>query len=217
VAELSFDIRRVEWERFAAVPLLAFGLHVETDQPGAAIENVLLQTQIRIEPARRHYSSKERGRLKDLFGEAKLWSRSLKSLLWTHASLNVPAFLGSCDLDLPVPSSFDFNLAATKYFYGLDDQDIPLRFLFSGTVFLRNQEGNLELGHIDWGKEAAFGMPARVWRAMMDHYYPDSTWLHLHRDAFERLYRYKRDRQLPTWEQALDLLLEGRDGLAELE
>jgi Family of unknown function (DUF6084) len=42
---------------------------------------------------------------------------------------------------------------------------------------------------------------------MMDIYYPNSAWLRLRRDAFERLYQYKRRRGIPTWEQALESLL----------
>jgi len=42
---------------------------------------------------------------------------------------------------------------------------------------------------------------------MMDHYYPDSAWLRLRRDAFERLYEYKRHHGMVTWEEAIESLL----------
>jgi hypothetical protein len=42
---------------------------------------------------------------------------------------------------------------------------------------------------------------------MMDAYYPNSAWLCLQRDAFERLYQYKVQNGIPTWEQALEKLL----------
>jgi hypothetical protein len=41
----------------------------------------------------------------------------------------------------------------------------------------------------------------------MDEYYPNSAWLALQRDAFERLYEYKVRAGIPTWEQALDRML----------
>ena len=41
----------------------------------------------------------------------------------------------------------------------------------------------------------------------MDHYYPNTAWLCLRRDVFDRLYRYKMQRGIPTWEQALECLL----------
>ena len=43
---------------------------------------------------------------------------------------------------------------------------------------------------------------------MMDHYYPNSTWLCLRRDLFQRLHQYKMNAGLPTWEQALERLLQ---------
>jgi hypothetical protein len=50
----------------------------------------------------------------------------MRSTLWTHSSVLVAPFEGSCLVDLPVPCSFDFNVAATKYFAGLQDGDVPL-------------------------------------------------------------------------------------------
>ncbi len=41
----------------------------------------------------------------------------------------------------------------------------------------------------------------------MDFYHPNSAWLCLRRDTFDLLYRYKMQRGLPTWEQALENLL----------
>jgi hypothetical protein len=46
-----------------------------------------------------------------------------------------------------------------------------------------------------------------VWREMMDSYYPNTVWLNLRRDAFERLYQYKTKHGIPTWEQALERVL----------
>ncbi len=48
---------------------------------------------------------------------------------------------------------------------------------------------------------------------MMDAYYPDSAWLSLRRDVFERLYNYKVKRGIPTWEMVLESLVpvEGKD------
>jgi hypothetical protein len=41
----------------------------------------------------------------------------------------------------------------------------------------------------------------------MDAYYPNEAWLHLRRDVFDRLYRYKVSRGIPTWEQAIEGVL----------
>jgi hypothetical protein len=42
---------------------------------------------------------------------------------------------------------------------------------------------------------------------MMDHYFPNSSWLRLRRDVFDRLYQYKIDSGIATWEQAIESLL----------
>ena len=41
----------------------------------------------------------------------------------------------------------------------------------------------------------------------MDHYFPNSVWLRLQQDTFDRLYSYKVHKGLPTWEAALAELL----------
>jgi hypothetical protein len=38
----------------------------------------------------------------------------------------------------------------------------------------------------------------------MDQYYPNLAWLALRRDIFERLYRFKIARGIPTWEQVME-------------
>jgi hypothetical protein len=54
-----------------------------------------------------------------------------------------------------------------------------------------------------------FRLPVKIWKELMDAYYPGTAWLCLERDLFERLYRYKVERGIPTWERALDRLLRG--------
>ena len=62
---------------------------------------------------------------------------------------------------------------------------------------------------------AAFRLPVRAWKEMMELYYPDTNWLCLRRDVFDRLYRYKMRLGLPTWEQALERLLDTSGGGVE--
>jgi hypothetical protein len=122
----------------------------------------------------------------------------------------VCAFEREIVVDLPTPCSFDFNIAATKYFDGLDEGDAPLDFLFSGSVFYREPDGQLQIGQISWTKQNAFRLRVAVWRDLVEHYHPHSAWLCLQRDAFDALYRYKRQQGLPTFERALEDLLERR-------
>ncbi len=171
------------------------------------MQSVALRCQIHIEAQRRRYTSVERHGLRDLFGEPDRWGQTLRPLLWTHVSTTVPEFSGSIAVDLPVACTFDFNVAAAKYFHAMEDDDVPLVFQFSGTVFYASEDGAMQIGQIGWDKEARFRMPARVWREMMDLYYPESAWLRLSRDVFDRLHDYKQSAGLATWEQAIESLL----------
>ena len=109
---------------------------------------------------------------------------------------------------LPVPCSFDFNIAATKYFDGLTEGGAPLALLFSGSVFYRDTADRLQIAQIPWSKEVYCRLSVDLWRQMMDQYYPNSTWLRMPRALFEELSRYKRQRALPTFEAALQRLLD---------
>ena len=114
-------------------------------------------------------------------------------------------------MNLPVPCTFDLSLAATKYFDALEDGDLPLCFLFSGTVFFEPDEGGLQVAQISWEKEATFRLPAATWQGLIDLYYPNTAWLCLRKDVFDRLDCYRRDNGLPTWERALEHLLAARE------
>src|SRR5262249_23302363 len=131
----------------------------------------------------------------------------MRSMLWTHSSVVVPPFTGEQVVDLPVPCTFDFNVAATKYFHALPDGEVPLSLLFSGTVFYEAADGRLQIAQISWEKEARFRLPVKVWNDMMADYYPNGAWLRLRQDIFDRLYRYKVAHGLPSWEQTFEHLL----------
>jgi hypothetical protein len=202
--DLNFQVEGVKVVANAATPMLAFKLRLSAANPEQVIHTVALRCQIQLEVTRRKYSAEDQERLLDLFGEPSRWGQTLRSLLWTHANLVVPSFTGSTLADLPVPCSFDFNVAATKYFEGLSEGDVPVCLQFSGTVFYAGPEGNLQVAPISWDKEARFKLPIKIWREMMETYYPNSAWLCLRKDVFDRLHRYKVIRGIPTWEEALE-------------
>ncbi|HVS38676.1 MAG TPA: DUF6084 family protein [Gemmataceae bacterium] len=210
--ELSFAVESARAEPFAAAPLLLFTLRVHQAAPVVPIHSVVLRCQIRIEPGKRPYAASEKERLHDLFDAPDRWRQTLRPMLWTHASVVLPPFTEGVTADLPAPCTFDFNVAATKYFHALEDGEAPLTFLFSGTVFYEGDDGALQVAQIPWDREAAFRLPMRTWREMMNRYYPNSAWLCLRQDIFDRLYRYKSRRGLPTWEQALESLLPDEKG-----
>jgi hypothetical protein len=206
--DLSFKIETATVVPFAAVPMIAFQLQINNAIADETIHTIALRCQIQIEVTRRRYQLGEQERLLDLFGHPDRWSQTLRSLLWTHASVVVPGFEGaSTVVDLQVPCTFDFNVAATKYFEGLTDGEIPLNMLFSGTVFYTSEDSPLQVAPISWEREARYKLPVKLWREMMDSYYPNSVWINLRRDIFERLYRYKIQHGLLSWEQALEQVL----------
>ncbi len=209
--DLNYQVEAAEPQHFAAAPLMLFKVRLtEAVRAGAEATPIragVLRVQVQIEPARRRYAAAEQDRLSDLFGTPDRWGQTLKPLLWTHVSAAVPPFTGTGTMDLAVPCSADFCLAATKYFAALDGGEVPLCFLFSGTLFYETAEDGLQVAQVPWDREAYFRLPAATWHALMEHYYPNSSWLSLRRDVFDRLNQYRNRQGLPTWEQALERLL----------
>ncbi len=205
--ELNFEIFEAEALPYAAAPTLIFKLGISNAKADEAIHTIALQCQIMIESVRRRYSAAEQAHLRDLFDEPERWSQTLRTMLWTHASVTVSSFTERTTVNLPVECTFDFNLAATKYFAGLEDGEVPLLLQFSGTCFYAGANGLLQVAQIPWTMETKFRLPVRVWQEMMEIYYPNSAWLQLRRDVFDRLHNYKIRHAIPTFEQVLEKLL----------
>jgi hypothetical protein len=53
-------------------------------------------------------------------------------------------------------------------------------------------------------------MPVSVWRQAMDRHFPNTAWLRLGRESFDRLTAYKARHAFVSWDAAIDSLLEGR-------
>ena len=204
--DLSFHVEESNALPYAVSPTLAFKVRV-TNATIEPIHSVMLRCQIMIAATARRYSEGERARLLELFGEPERWNETLRSMLWTNTNTVVPAFNGSTVVDLIVPCTFDFNVAATKFFAGLEGGTAPLSLLFSGTVFYAREDGSLQATQIPWEKEASYRLPISAWKQMMNIYYPNSAWLTLRRDVFDRLNSYKIRNGLPTWEQTIERLL----------
>jgi hypothetical protein len=205
--DLTITVEGVSPVPFSVSPTLAFGLHIVNANAAEDIHTVVLRCQIQIEVTRRRYSGPDQEKLRDLFGEPERWGQTLRSMLWTHASAVVPPFKGTASVPLHVPCTFDFNVAATKYFAGLTDGEIPLCLMFSGTVFYENHAGAVQVAPISWDKETRFRLPLNIWKEMMDLYYPGSAWMCLRRDVFEQLQDYKVKHGIPTWEEAVERIL----------
>lgn len=204
--DLHFRVDGAEAVPFSAAPILSFALRILNATP-EPIHAVALRCQIRLEPAQRHYQPDEQEALRDLFGEPSRWARTVRGMLWTHADVMVGSFEGETVVNLLVPCTFDFNVAVTKYFHALRDGEVPLLLLFSGTTFYQDGEGRLRVAQVSWQKETTFRLPVRLWRELMDSYYPNAAWLCLNRDTFDRLHRHKIAQGVPTWERLFDQLL----------
>ena len=205
IPDLDFTVLGAAPVPFCVVPTLAIKLGITgADEP---IQAVALDCQVRIEAQKRRYEVGEKDALFDLFGSPAEWSRTLRSLLWTHASGTVPQFTRYTEFDLRVQCTYDFNVIAARYFHALEGGEVPLLLLFSGSVFFNGENGELQIGRISWNKEASFRLPVRVWKDLMEIYYPNIAWLALERDLFNRLAAFKSARGLPTWERAIEALL----------
>ncbi|MGA2095874.1 MAG: DUF6084 family protein [Candidatus Acidiferrum sp.] len=205
--DLRISIENAEPVAFAAAPLLAFQVRITNDSSEELIHTIALKAQIQLEVTRRQYDAKEQEQLLDLFGTPDRWGQTLRSMLWTHVSMVVPRFTGTTLKDIHVPCTFDFNIAATKYFHALTSGELPLCFQFSGSVFYQGVSGELLVAPIAWDKEAKYRLPVQVWKSLRDEFYPNSALLALRRDTFERLYQYKVREGIPTWDEALERAL----------
>jgi hypothetical protein len=205
MAELSFDLVGARAERYAAVPSFTLQLRI-SETSGQRVDAIALRCQIRIEPTRRRYTDDEVERLNDLFGEKQRWSDTLKPLQFALLSAMVPGFTGSVQIDLPVPFSYDLEIAATRYFSALDSGEIPLLMLFSGTIF-GSADGRLQIQQVPWSKEATFRLPVSVWRESVDAHFPNSAWIRMSRQTLDELIRFKNRKALPTWDATVAALL----------
>jgi hypothetical protein len=202
VSELIFEIAGARAERYAASPQLSLRLRV-SETSSVPVHAITLSAQVRIEPQQRRYDEGESAALVELFGPPGRYGDTLRTLLWTHVSATVLAFEGETELDLAIPCSYDFEVAANKYLRALDDGEIPLVVQFSGTVFVRAADGGVAVELVPWSCEARYRLPVAVWRATMDAFFPNSAWIRIDRDTFDELYAFKCAGGFPTWEAAL--------------
>jgi hypothetical protein len=129
-----FTVLSVAAEPYAVAPQLTARLRIEETR-GVAVHAMALRCQVRIEPQRRGYASDSL--LRALFGPRERWAETVKPFLWMQANATVPSFRHSIETDLALPCTYDLDVIGSKYLHALEAGDVPLDFLFSGTVFLR--------------------------------------------------------------------------------
>ncbi len=205
--DLDFTVVGVRPVNHGITPLLEFELRVENQPPDEAIQAVALHVQIQLECPKRSYSSREKEQLLELFGTPERWGQTLRNRLWTHLDTSIPPFTGSTTVGLTVPCTFDLKVASAKYFHALQEGEVALLFLYSGSIFYQTDGGPLQVSRISWNKEGTFRMPMAAWRETIDHHYPNCGWLAVDREVFDRLDAFRRDLPAPTWENAITRLL----------
>ncbi|HEY2574340.1 MAG TPA: DUF6084 family protein [Verrucomicrobiaceae bacterium] len=205
--DLDFKVDGAEPAHHGMTPLLRFRLTVSNQPANEVIEGIALHAQIQIECPKRNYDAREKRRLFDLFGKPERWGDTVRNRLWAQVDTSVRGFSGRIETTIHVPCTYDLNIASARYLDALDDGEAPLLFLFSGTVFYRDQNGLLQTQRVPWEKECCYRMARRAWREMIDYHYPNSAWLFLDRDVFERLAEYRRQNGFTTWERTFAELL----------
>jgi hypothetical protein len=161
--DLRFQIESVTGSRDAVSELIA-QLRISNDPHSQLIESISLRCQILIEPARRRYSQAEKPVLSELFGPPEHWGSSFRTLPWAATQTLVPTFSTAILVNLPIPC--DVSPSVHRYLAALQEGDIPIVFLFSGTVFY-HADDRVQVAPIPWDREARFHLQCSAWRKLM--------------------------------------------------
>jgi hypothetical protein len=206
IPALRFAVTDAEAVVHSALPTISFRLAIDA-LGAAAIRSILLDVQIQIAARARGYDDAEQERLLELFGGVERWGTTLRTLPWVRTTAIVPPFNGSTTIALTVPCSYDLEVSGARYLAALATGDVPLEFLFSGSVFFAGAAGMLQTTRISWNHEVSYGLPVAVWRQAIDRHFPGSAWLRLRRESFERLCAYKARHAFTDWDAAVEALL----------
>ncbi len=190
----------------AAAPTIEFHARIE-DLSGQRVYTIALSVLITIEPSKRRYDEADRARLLELFGEPNRWAGTTQSLRWEQVDVLVPSFAGTAEFKIPVACTYDHEVAAAKYFRGVADGEVPLRFHFNGTVFYEGEDGRLQLLQVPWDCNARFQMPVETWKTMIDDHYPGGDWVRLRTSTLDALQRRRAERGHLTVDDTVDELL----------
>jgi len=204
----TFSVLDVTAEPYAASPQLTCRLRIE-ESTGRRVHAIALRCQVRIEPQRRRYEPAEQDALRGLFGTPERWGETLKAFQWMQANATVQGFAGETETELALPCTYDLEVIGARYLHALDAGDVPLNLLFSGTIFTKGATG-FEVEQVPWACEARWRLPVRVWRDMIDAFFPNSGYLRVSGDVLKELAAFRAGHDLISWDETLRHLLEGR-------
>ncbi|MDQ6835251.1 MAG: DUF6084 family protein [Actinomycetota bacterium] len=206
--ELEFAVTGAAHVAFAATPTMLFSATAQ-DPGGHEIQSLALTAQVMIDPARRGYDPPTRERLAELFGPPSSWAPSTSGLFWARVSVGVPSFAGATTFAIEVPCTYDLEVAAAKYFYAVQDGEIPLSFHFNGSVFFHGAGGGLQVSPVSWSSTAQYRMPVEVWRTMIAEHYPGGGWIRVSDDTLRALNARRAGRGLASFDACVAELLDG--------
>lgn len=204
---LAFSVLGAEPDPASATPSIALALEVRAP-PGVSVCSVTLAVQVRIAPRRRALDGTATERPVEEFGPVEPWPSSLHSLLWTRTVVAVPPFVEKTRVTVPLPCSYDLEVAANQVLHGLSDGAVPLELHFSGTLFFARADGHLRAALLPWDDGLAFDLAGRAWWEAIDRFFPSSAWLRIDRRTFDRLHAHRRRGRLRTWDATIADLLE---------
>jgi uncharacterized protein DUF6084 len=210
MTDYRFTVLDVTAEPYAVAPQLTARLRIQ-ETTGRRVHAITLRTQVRIEPQRRRYARAEEDALRGLFGERARWGNTLKPFLWMQANTTVQGFVGDTETDLPLPCTYDLEVIGTRYLHALDAGDVPIDFLFSGTIFTHGTSG-FEVAQVPWACEARYAMPVAVWREMIASYFPNTGWLRVDSEILKELAAFRARHDLISWDETMQRLLRSADG-----
>ena len=184
-----------------------------TEPGGRQVYAIALTAQVMIEPARRPYDAETRERLVELFGAAgALGHDDAQPASGTRPTCSCPPSPARPPSAWPSPASFDIEVAASKYLYGLPDGEVPLAFNFNGTdATTAATTGGCRCRSCRGAARPSTGCRSGIWRELIEHYYPRSGWIAAQHEARStRCSAEKARRGLPTLDACVAELLEER-------
>ena len=133
---------------------------------------------------------RRRARLVELFGESAAVGRVAAAVpVDPRHRPRSPSSPGTTEIDLPVPCTYDFEVAAAKYLHSLGDGEIPLVLLFNGTDLQLPRRRARGASRSRGTSRPSIGCRSSVWRATMDVFFPNSGWIRLRRETIDALTR----------------------------
>jgi hypothetical protein len=165
--DILFHVEGITAVEADGAPALRARLRVVNASPARPVHSIALRWQVHIDPARRSYSRAEGSALWDLFGAPERWANTVRPIAWASGHATVAAFSTSVLSEVTIPCGSEAALGARRYLAALAQGEVPLRFLFSGTIYYAASDNVLQVAPIPWDSEAAFNLPESARREVV--------------------------------------------------